>query len=137
MRSGRCSWPPPPLLLLRAVRRDTRAAWAAYAAAAAAMLYTHLLSIPVLVAHAIVLATTAPRGPVRRRGLLAMGLAALAFSPWLVVLMLRIGAARAGTAWGDVPVSPLLLARSWLGTATAVFVRTGRSLGPTGDDSTA
>ncbi|MBE9177770.1 glycosyltransferase family 39 protein [Oculatella sp. LEGE 06141] len=74
--------------LLWAMRTKTRRSWIAYGVAVALGLYTHLLFALVAIAHALYVLVIEKLRPTRTvlRYLLASGLGALAFMPWVVVV---------------------------------------------------
>jgi uncharacterized membrane protein len=82
-------------LLLSVVRSGAPRAYAAYVLATAAMLYTHAYASFVLVGQGLwllgaLVAVPSRRGEWWRRGLLAFGLAALAYLPWLPVFLAQL-----------------------------------------------
>ncbi len=90
--------------LLRALRLDRRRDWAWYELSVVAGMYTHLMVIPVMVAHGVSVAVWPWRLPaaVVRYGKAAVG-GVLAFVPWAVVMLFqRLGPASASgpAGWG-------------------------------------
>jgi uncharacterized membrane protein len=135
------------VLLLRARRRGTWGGWVAYAVAAAAALHTHLLSLLVLLAHAVFVALLMARpddGPRARRGgrpwtppAMAFAAALLSFAPWASVVVSRRDTVRAAMEWADAPATTTALVARWVGTVTAVFLRSGAEGGWLGGASDA
>jgi len=114
--------------LLQALRRQRRRDWVLYGITLSLGLYTHLLFVQVLLAHALYLAWSAwtqpgafpPRSG--RRAALAAGGALIAFSPWLLAMLQRAGEIRRFTGWMGRTVGPEKLAQAWLGHLNHLFV---------------
>ena len=103
-------------MLAWAWQRHTWSAWLGYAATVALMLYTSLLSAPVLVGHSLY-AWIRSRGDSTshiRPFLLALGLGSLAFVPWIWVMVQNWGLLEANTAWARSPLSISIKLAIWL-----------------------
>ncbi len=87
---GLVSW----TLLVRARERKELRPWLGYALAASLMLYTHYLAVFVLLGQAVYVVVASPR---RRRGILALAIAAASFVPWVPTLLTSILQGRANT----------------------------------------
>jgi uncharacterized membrane protein len=116
------------LALLHALRRPgERRRWAVYAVALVLGLYTFVLTLFVVAAHAVVVGATAGRSRVRQVAApfaACVAIAAVLFSPWLVVIYRHRAAISATNSWTKDPISPAALLQSWLGSLGLDFVAT-------------
>ena len=123
-------------LLLRAVRNGRWRDCGVYALAAAAALYTHLLSVLVLLAHAIFVGLPITMSAGRRSRLaLAFAGALLAFAPWAAIIFVHRDTSRSETAWTMASMSWSELGHRWIGINTTVFLRSGAEGGLFGPSS--
>ncbi|MEG3862631.1 glycosyltransferase family 39 protein [Microcoleus sp. herbarium12] len=109
--------------LLRAMRLQTKLSWGIYAAATMLGIYTHLFSVLVTLGHGIyVLATQGFRlnNKVVNYAI-AVSLAAIAFVPWLLILLANKKAAAGATIWAVLETSRLSLVNNWAGNVGRVF----------------
>lgn len=103
-------------MLAWAWRRQSWRAWVGYAASVALMLYTSLLSAPVLVGQGLYVSILS-RGrftPPFGRFLVALGLGILAFAPWVAVMVQQWGLLEDNTAWARSPLSLPIMVAVWL-----------------------
>ncbi|MEO1211349.1 MAG: glycosyltransferase family 39 protein [Cyanobacteria bacterium J06638_20] len=103
-------------MLVLAWQRQTGRAWLGYATTVALMLYTSLLSAPVLVGHSLY-AYFQNRGQgmsQMRYFWLALGLGILAFSPWIGVMVQNWNLLETNTAWSRSPLNPFIRLGIWL-----------------------
>jgi uncharacterized membrane protein len=113
--------------LLRAMRRNTVSSWAVYGLAVAAGLYTHLFFALALVSHAVFMATIegfrlTPRS---FRFLCSVGGGLLAFSPWIVLVIMDFFQIHYANDWASVQASWSYLVKTWMVHFASPFVDSG------------
>ncbi|MGJ3250965.1 MAG: glycosyltransferase family 39 protein [Elainellaceae cyanobacterium] len=101
--------------LLRAMRGKTWQSWGIYTLTLILSFYTSLFSALVVIAHGIcVLASDSLRWTVTLRNFLIAGvLGAIAFTPWLAVLVGNWFQFRNKTGWTEIPFPPSFLLKLW------------------------
>ena len=97
--------------LLRAMRVQTWTSWGLYAITVSLNLYTFLLSVVVLLCHSIFVFVARPL--VIRKFLLALLAGAIAFTPWIVVLVQNWLSLESKTAWTKTLPPRELLMKLW------------------------
>lgn len=108
------------ITLLQALRLNTRGRWGLYALTLTLTLYTSLLSVFVALGQGLYVAIMAWSGSSSQyKGLMryywaATGLAVLAFSPWLMVIVERWATLQDNTTWARSPLNPLVMVAIWL-----------------------
>ncbi len=85
------------LALWRALDSDTRRAWILFGIALVAACYSHFYGLFLATAAALAILLLAKGGRARVRGLVAVGLAGLAFAPYLIMTLPHLKAS--GAAW--------------------------------------
>lgn len=116
--------------LTRALRHDRATDWWRYGFLATLGLYTHLLFMPMLLAHALYgwlayrsdAQRSRPFGRLARRWTIAMGVALLLFVPWLWVIASQPERIGNLTDWMRHPVSSGSLFMAWAEHCTRAFV---------------
>ncbi|WPL15826.1 putative membrane protein [Thiorhodovibrio winogradskyi] len=128
--------------LMRALRTRQQLAWIGYAAALSLALYTHLLSLLLIPLHAFygLLASTRETGwkidwkagwkwgwrqarqPLVQRFALAVGVALLLFSPWLVLMVVAADQVNQFTSWMQRPITLEQILLAWRDHLTRVFI---------------
>ncbi len=109
--------------LLRAIRLNTKRSWAIYAATAVLGLYTHLLSVLVLLGHALYVAVTERFRWTKTSAAFAIasGAAFLTFVPWIVAVIANFRAADRATQWSKSETHLLSLANNWAANISRLF----------------
>lgn len=124
-------WPAMILLcgasLLRALRLQTKISWGIYAIATILGIYTHLFSVLVAIGHGIYVLLI--EGFKLNKKVIcyaiAMAGSALAFTPWLLILIVNKKAATGATNWSDMQTSRLSLVKNWAGNIGRLFFDLG------------
>lgn len=121
---------------VRALRSGRALAWAGYALALTLALYTHLLSMLLIPLHALHGLLASPRSsgwrgpwwqaarPLVERFALAIGLALVLFSPWLVLMTLTADRVNDFTAWMQRPIALSDMLLAWRDHLTHLFIDT-------------
>lgn len=95
------------LLLLRAMRRPQRQTWIAYAFSCTIGLYTFPMTVFIMVSHALYVGKIEAFRPSRtvQAFLIAIGCAAIAFSPWAIVVWQSRQQIIATNLWSSYPMT--------------------------------
>ncbi len=101
--------------LLRAMRLKRVSSWGIYAAAVSLGLYTHFLSVLVVIGHGIyVVATEGFRWTKKVTAFaLASGAGLLTFLPWIAIAISNSTSASRSTSWAGSEINMLSLAQNW------------------------
>ncbi|MBW4629676.1 MAG: glycosyltransferase family 39 protein [Brasilonema octagenarum HA4186-MV1] len=117
--------------LLRAMRLKTKLSWAMYAVSMVLGLYTFVFSALVTIAHGIYVVATEKFRFTKTviAYLLASLLGFLAFTPWLLVIIINFAQAQNTTRWTSDKVSQLTLMKNWIINLSYFFIDFGYDLG--------
>lgn len=115
--------------LLRAMRRNSLASWGIYTLTLIASLYTSLLSLLLLIGQAVYVITLEQRSQMAQRVTQrvtqrygwAFGTAALAFLPWVWVILHQQEALATNTTWMRTSIHPLTMMAIWLYSFAVLF----------------
>ncbi len=110
--------------MLRGIRQPSRRNWAMYSLTIVLALYTHMLTIWVMVAHGIYVLARERRQPDRitARFVLASLAALVFFSPWAANALRRRGLVRAIGVYMSRSRPPVFMVRSMLANLSRVFI---------------
>lgn len=109
--------------LLRAMRLKLISSWGIYAAAVSLGLYTHFLSVLVVIGHGIYVGMV-ERWRVSARGtafLLASGAALLTFLPWIAITIANSAKVATRTSWLGLQTNLLFLIKNWAANSSRLF----------------
>lgn len=104
---------------LRALRLNSRTSWLIYTLALLLSFYTSLLSLLLALGQAIHVWLIRPDA--RGRLALSLGIALLAFSPWLVLIWQQQDILAANTTWMRTAIQPLSILAIWLYSFAVLF----------------
>ena len=113
--------------LLRAMRLKQISSWGIYAAAVSLGLYTHFLSVLVVIGHGIyAVATEGFRWNKKVTAFaLASGAGLLTFLPWIALAVANSTSASRNTSWADSKISLLSLPQNWAANICRLFFDLG------------
>jgi uncharacterized membrane protein len=113
--------------LLRAMRLKRISSWGIYATAVALGLYTHFLSVLVVIGHGIyVVATESFRWTKKVTVFaLASGAGLLIFLPWIAIIIANSTSASRNTSWANSEINLLSLAQNWAANICRIFLDFG------------
>jgi uncharacterized membrane protein len=111
------------ITLLRAVRSPHWNTWGWYAIALTTSLYTSLLSLPIALAHGlyVLFGVRQPRKALSHYAV-ALGIALLSFTPWILVLLHNWGKLQDNTTWARASLGALPKLAIWIYSIIIVFV---------------
>ena len=109
--------------LLRAMRLQTKLSWSIYIVATILAIHTHLFSLLVALGHGFYVGKMAGFSLNKKvvSYLMASAVSLLAFSPWMVILLVNKRAAVGATSWADLGINRLSLVNNWMGNVGRVF----------------
>lgn len=108
--------------LLRSIRLDSRESWATYAVMLALSSYTSLLSVLLAIGQGVyVWSVERQFNQTVQRYLIAVSVAALAFLPWVWVILNHQTALEANTTWMRTSIQPLAMVAIWLYSFAVLF----------------
>lgn len=105
--------------LLRAIRLDSKPGWLIYTLTLVLGFYTSLLSLLLALGQAVYCWMVRPGGMARFG--LSLGLAVLAFLPWLALLWQQQAVLAANTTWMRTAIHPLSMLAIWLYSFAVLF----------------
>lgn len=110
--------------LLRAMRLNTKLSWVTYAVTLAVGLYSFTFSFLVAIGHAIYVVAIEKFRLTKTVAayLLACLAGFLAFTPWLLVIIIHLFAVGRLSAWTDLELSLLSLIQEWLLNLSRIFL---------------
>jgi uncharacterized membrane protein len=113
--------------LLRAMRLKQISSWGIYAAAVSLGLYTHFLSVLVVIGHGIyVVATEGFHWTKKVTAFsLASGAGLLTFLPWIAIAIANSTSASRSTSWSGLEISMLSLVQNWAANICRIFLDFG------------
>ncbi|MGC9502947.1 glycosyltransferase family 39 protein [Baaleninema sp.] len=122
------------VLLLRAIKHANWKNWCFYALAMAASLYAHLFSVLLFAAHGIYVGWYKGWKPLDtvKKFAIASGISLLLFSPWILIIILKITTVQSATNWMKQPLGIIQQIQTWLGSVLTVVFDNGSYVGQTG-----
>lgn len=112
------------ITLLRAMRLQTKLSWVIYAVTIVCNLYTSLFSLLVIISHSVYV--IAIEGLLLSKKvkayLLALVFAFLAFTPWLLVILINFKSVHSATDWINSHFSWLKLLEIWAVNSSLIFI---------------
>lgn len=113
--------------LLRAVRVQSKQSWIIYASSVAFGLYCHLLTMLVFIGHGVYVMAHERYRITRLFVSYAVSVVPglLAFSPWLVIVIMKIITSEKSMGWTHKTLPFSSMAKAWVGDLTRIFFDSG------------